>query len=127
MSERAKALAAEFGKLTNLDADQLRRFRDSDLNEQYLKANSSKAQPGNEPLNDTIRLLETPVEQWRDVDDGFNEIQQAEENINFNTRTQAQIDSQGLGKNYLDDAQTMQVREAASIRWGFDPDDLIEW
>jgi hypothetical protein len=127
MSERARALAAEFRELTNLDAEQLRRFRDSDLNEQYLEANSSEAQPGNEPLNDTIRLLETPVEQWRDVDDGFNEIQQAEENINFNTRTQAQIDSQGLGKNYLDDAQTMQVREAASIRWGFDPDDLIEW
>jgi hypothetical protein len=127
MSERAKALAAEFRELTNLDADQLRRFRDSDLNQQYLEANSSQAQPGNEPLNDTIRLLETPVEQWRDVDDGFNEIQQAEENINFNTRTQAQIDSQGLGKNYLDDAETMQVREAASIRWGFDPDDLIEW
>jgi len=127
MSERARALAAEFRELTNLDADQLRRFRDSDLNEQYLEANSSEAQPGNEPLNDTIRLLETPVEQWRDVDDGFNEIQEAKENISFNTRTQAQIDSQGLGKNYLDDADTMQVREAASIRWGFDPDDLIEW
>jgi len=127
MSERARALAAEFRELTNLDADQLRRFRDSDLNQQYLEANSSEAQPGNEPLDDTIRLLETPVEQWRDVDDGFNEIQEAEENISFNKRSQAQIESQGLGKNYLDDAETMQVREASSIRWGFDPDDLIEW
>ena len=127
MSERARALAAEFRELTNLDADQLRRFRDSDLNEQYLEANSSEAQPGNEPLNDTIRLLETPVEQWRDVDDGFNEIQEAKENISFNKRSQAQTEAQGLGKNYLDDAETMQVREAAHIRWGFDPDDLIEW
>jgi hypothetical protein len=127
MSERARALAAEFRELTNLDAEQLRRFRDSDLNEQYLEANSSEAQPGNEPLNDTIRLLETPVEQWRDVDDGFNEIQQAEENISFNKRSQAQTEAQGLGKNYLDDDETMQVREAAHIRWGFDPDDLIEW
>jgi len=127
MSERARALAAEFRELTNLDADQLRRFRDSDLNEQYLEANSSEAQPGNEPLNDTILLLETPVEKWRDVDDGFNEIQEAKENISFNKRSQAQIESQGLGKNYLDDEETMQVREASSIRWGFDPDDLIEW
>ena len=127
MSERARALAAEFRELTNLDADQLRRFRDSDLNEQYLEANSSEAQPGNEPLNDTIRLLETPVEQWRDVDDGFNEIQEAKENISFNKRSQAQTEAQGLGKNYLDDDETMQVREAAHIRWGFDPDDLIEW
>jgi len=39
----------------------------------------------------------------------------------------AQIESQGLGQNFLTDLEVMQKREAASIRWGIDPDQEREW
>jgi hypothetical protein len=111
----------------NLDASELRAFRDSELNQAYLQQASEAAQPGDEPLEDTIQLLETPRSEYRDVDDGFNEVEEAEELLSFQRRTQAQIESQGLGENYLTDLEVMQKREAASIRWGNDPDQEREW
>jgi len=111
----------------NLEASELRAFRDSELNQAYLEQASEAAQPGDEPLEDTIQLLETPRSEYRDVDDGFNEVEEAEELLSFQRRTQAQIESQGLGENYLTDLEVMQKREAALIRWGNDPDQEREW
>jgi hypothetical protein len=116
-----------FESVTNLQADQLRAFKDSKYNDAYLEQNSEQAQTGNEPLEDAIRLAETPADEWRDEDDGFNEVAEAEELLNFQRRTQGQIKSQGLGDNYLTDERVMQKREAASIRWAIDPDDDREW
>jgi len=114
-------------EVTNLSADELRAFQESDYNQAYNMAKSDAAQPGDQPLEDVIRLLETPREEYRDVDDGFNEVDEARELLSFHRRTQAQIESQGLGSNFLTDAENMQKREAASIRWGIDPDDEREW
>jgi len=114
-------------QVTNLDADELRAFKQSDYNAAYLEVASDAAQPGDEPLDDAIRLLETPGYEYSAVDDGFNEVEEAKELLDFQRRTQAQIASQGLGENFLTDARDMQVREAASIRWGIDPDDDREW
>jgi len=114
-------------EVTNLTADELRAFKGSDFNQEYNRVKSDAAQPGDEPLDDVIRLLETPASEYRDVDDGFNEIEEARELLSFQRRTQAQIASQGLGSNFLTDAENMQKREAASIRWGIDPDDEREW
>jgi len=111
----------------NLDASELLAFRESELNQAYLEQASEAAQPGDEPLNDAIQLLETPRSEYRDVDDGFNEVEEAEELLSFQRRTQAQIESQGLGENFLTDLEVMQKREAASIRWGIDPDREREW
>lgn len=116
-----------FERHTNLEADQMRRFRDSEFNGAYLEQNSSQAQDGNEPLDDAIRLAETPATDWADADDGFNEVDQAMELLDFRRSKGAQINSQGLGENFLTDAEEMQKREAAQIRWGWDPDDEIEW
>jgi len=116
-----------FEEVTNLTASELKTFRDSEYNEEYLEGNSDRAQRGNEPLDDVITLLETPPEQWRDVEDGFNEIAEAREMLDFQRRTQAQIKSQGLGSNTLPEYDDMTFREAASIRWGIDPDDEREW
>jgi len=113
--------------VTNLDVAELEAFEESDYNESYLESNSEQAQPGDEPLDDAIQLLETPVDEWRDLDDGFNEIEEAEELLDFQRRTQGQIESQGLGENYLTEARDMTKREAASIRWGIDPDADREW
>ena len=122
-----RQLYDRFEEVTNLTSSELKAFRDSDYNEEYLEGNSDRAQRGNEPLDDVITLLETPPEQWRDVEDGFNEIAEAREMLDFQRRTQAQIKSQGLGSNTLPEYDDMTFREAASIRWGIDPDDEREW
>jgi len=114
-------------EVTNLTADELRAFKGSDFNQEYNRVKSDAAQPGDEPLDDVIRLLETPASEYQDVDDGFNEIEEGRELLSFQRRTQAQIASQGLGENYLTDLEVIQVREAASIRWGIDPDEEREW
>jgi len=114
-------------EVTNLSADELRAFQRSEYNEAYNNAKSDAAQPVDEPLEDAIRLLETPASEYRDVDDGFNEVDEARELLSFQRRTQAQIASQGLGSNFLTETENMQKREAASIRWGIDPDDEREW
>jgi len=120
-------LAERVDEITNLSVEELEAFRASEYNEEYLEGNSDRAQRGNEPLDDVIRLLETPRDQWRDVDDGFNEIDEARELLDFQRRTQAQIKSQGLGSNTLPEYDDMTFREAASIRWGIDPDEEREW
>ena len=120
-------LADRVDEITNLSVEELEAFHASEYNEEYLEANSERAQRGNEPLDDVIRLLETPPDQWRDIDDGFNEIEEGRELLDFQRRTQAQIKSQGLGSNTLPEYDDMTFREAASIRWGIDPDDEREW
>lgn len=115
-------LKSRLQSVVNLTPAQLRSFRESNYNDAYLEANSSGAQPGNEPLNDIIRLLETPWYDWTDRDRA-----DAEEALNWWRRHGAQIRSRGLGENYLTDAKNMQKSEAAAIRWGRDPDDEREW
>jgi len=122
-----RQLYNRFEDAVNLDVDELRSFKTSEYNEAYNAIKSEAAQPGDEPLDDVIRLSETPASMWRDVDDGFNEVEEARELLDFQRRNQAQIKSQGLGENYLTEARNMQKREAASIRWGIDPDDEREW
>ncbi len=106
---------------TNLSASQLRRFRDSKYNRAYKQQNSSKAQPGDEPLNDAIMLAETPASDW-----GDRERDEALEALDWIDRHGAQAED-GLGENYLTDEEDMTKREAAGIRWGVDWDDEIEW
>jgi len=120
-------LYERFEAAVNVTAEELREFQDSLYNERYLESNSEQAQPGDEPLEDAIELLETPADEWRDLDDGFNEVEEAEELLDFQRRTQGQIKSQGLGENYLTDERDMTKREAASIRWAIDPDTEREW
>jgi len=114
-------------EVVNLTVSELRAFRDSPYNEAYLDGNSSKAQRRNEPLDDVIRLLKTPESNWEDAPDGFNEVAEARELLDFQRRAQAQIRSQGLGSNTIAGFDDMTYREAASIRWGIDPDKEREW
>ena len=123
----AEQLYERFDAAVNVTADELREFQDSLYNEAYIESNSEQAQPGDEPLEDAIQLLDTPADEWRDLDDGFNEVEEAEELLDFQRRTQGQIEAQGLGENYLTDERDMTKREAASIRWAIDPDTEREW
>lgn len=116
-----------FEAATDLTASELRQFENSPFNAAYLDANSEQSQPGDEPLDDAITLLETPADQWSDADDGFNEVKQAEELLDFHRSKGALANEQGLGENFLTDAEAVTKREAALIRWGDDPDGEIEW
>jgi len=120
-------LYERFEAAVNVTAEELREFQDSLYNEAYVQSNSEQSQPGDEPLEDAIELLDTPADEWRDLDDGFNEVEEAEELLDFQRRTQGQIEAQGLGENYLTDERDMTKREAASIRWAIDPDTEREW
>jgi hypothetical protein len=111
----------------DLTAGELRDFRDSELNQAYLDENSEQAQDGNEPLNDAITLLDTPADEWRDEDDGFNEVEQARELLDFHRSKGGQVNESGLGENYLTDREEMQRAEAQMVRWGDDPDGVLEW
>lgn len=113
--------------VVNLSLSELRAFRDSKYNEAYLDGNSDQAQRGDEPLDDLIQLLDTPESEWLDAEDGFNEVAEARELLDFQRRAQEQIRSQGLGSNTIAGFDDMTYREAASIRWGIDPDDDREW
>jgi hypothetical protein len=106
---------------TNLSVSQLERFKDSEYNEAYLEQNSSKAQEGNEPLNDAIMLASTPADEWEE-----EEREEATEALNWIDRHGSQA-KDGLGENFLTDNEDMQVREAIGIRWGVHWDDDIEW
>jgi len=111
----------------NLSLGELEAFRDSELNQAYLQANSEAAQPGDQPLDDVIRLVDTPRSEYSDADDGFNEVEESRELLDFQRRTQGQIKSQGLGSNTIDGFEDATFREVASIRWGIDPDEEREW
>jgi len=106
---------------TNLTATELREFRDSEYNAAYLEENSSKAQDGNEPLNDAIMLASTPADEW-----GENEREEAIEALNWIDRHGSQAKG-GLGDNFITDNEDMTKREAAGIRWGVDWDSEKEW
>jgi hypothetical protein len=108
---------------TNLQADDLQRLKDHPANDRYKDTNSSKAQRGDEPLNDALRLAETPRSDWRDVDDGFNEVEEAEEALDYGRRHLAQ-DNTG-DPIFTDDGVSLTRRDVADARWGFDrkPDD----
>jgi hypothetical protein len=109
-------------QVTNMDAQGLRYLKQSERNERYLERNSDEAQERNEPLNDAIRLAETPASQWEDEDDGFNEVKQAEEALNFIRRTAAQGASQDKDRAMIEDERPHYGKQEMSLaRWALDP------
>lgn len=108
---------------TNLTASELRDVKESKRNKIYKERNSGASQPGDEPLDDAIRLAETPKSEWGDKDDGFNEYEEAEEALNFLRRTGAQ----GASCSDRDRAMIEEEephygkQEMSLVRWGFDP------
>lgn len=114
-------LKGRLQRSTNLSPRELRAFKDSEYNDAYKEQSSSKRQPGDEPLDDMIRLLETPWHEWTRADRA-----DALEALDWIRRHGAQA-ADGLGENFLGVNMDMTVREAAGIRWGVDWDDDREW
>src|SRR6056297_1150377 len=105
-------------EVTNLSADELRAFKDSDFNATYNRVKSDAAQPGDEPLDDVIRLLGTPASEYRDVDDGFNEVTEANQALSFLSRMKG-VES---GSPISGTDPPLSKRDMSLYAWGFDPD-----
>lgn len=111
-----RQLHDRFEKNTNLDPRLVDDLRASEAFEEYRDAKSG-GQPIGEPLDDYERLATTPASEWEDKDDGFNEVEEAEELLDYVDRTAAQgADGQELG----DTGVTKQ--ELSLLTWGVDVD-----
>ena len=115
MTERDKVFK-EFQETVNMSPGELRAWGDSDNFEVY-EGNKSAGQPIDEPREDVLRLLDTPKSDWRDEDDGFNEIEQANEVLGFVGRMSE--GEQGDPMSGTD--PPLSRRDASLLNWGFDP------
>jgi hypothetical protein len=106
----------EFQDSVNMGAGELRDWRDSEQFEAYTEYKSGGQEP-TEPINDAIRLLETPKAEWSCEDDGFNECEQAEELVNFNSRMSANESGDPIPGT----DPPLSKRDASLISWGQDP------
>lgn len=107
--------------VTNLQADDLRRLKRSERNDIYLdRAEGNQGDddppiPGG-PLDDAIHLAETPRDEW-----GPDERAEAEEGINFLSRTLPQFDDDE-GEPLRPDVEPRVHKDEISLqRWGLDP------
>lgn len=106
----------EFNDLVNMSPEEMDSWEESDNYDKY-RERKSDGQPIDEPLDDVMRLKQTPKDEWRDVDDGFNEIEQAEEAIGFISRMKA--GEQGDPMPGTD--PPLSKRDASLLNWGHDP------
>lgn len=99
----------EFQENTNISLSEARKWKDTEA--------SKKASLSREPINDFIRLKETPKDQWSDQDDGFNEVEEAEQVNSFVSRMRGVEDGEEV------DNTGMSKRDISLINWGYLPED----
>jgi hypothetical protein len=110
--------------VTNLDSADLERLEKSERNELYLKRADGN-QTGDPPLNpdsgplaDAQTLAETPRDEWT-----VDHRAEAEEAMNFFSRTLAQFD-QSEGEALIEDEPPKIHKDELSLmRWGLDPNE----
>jgi len=107
--------------VTNLDERELERLEDSRRNELYLDAAAGNQDDDNPPipggpLDDAQHLASTPRDEW-----GPDERDEAEEALNFLSRTLPQFE-QSEGEPLIEDESPKIHKDELSImRWGVDP------
>lgn len=116
MADKKEKVWDAFQDSVNMSAGELEAWKGSEQFEAYADAKSG-GQPPTEPIDDAIRLLETPKSEWEDTNDGFNEVEQAEELVNFNARMSAN-DS---GDPIPGTDPPLSKRDASLISWARDP------
>ena len=70
------------------------------------------------PVDDMIRLLETPADEYEDADDGFNEVEEANQAISFLSRMKGVEDGEPMPNS----DPPMSKRDMSLMAWGFDPE-----
>jgi len=110
-----KQAFTDFQDTVNMTASELEAWEDSDNRDIYLKQKSG-GQPAGEPLADVQRLVDTPKSEWRDKDDGFNEVEEAREVTAFVARMSAAEQGDAMP----DSDPALSKRDASLLEWGFD-------
>jgi len=77
-----QAIHDELARKTDLSPDQLRDLKEMPDFQKYGDAKSG-GEDLNKPVDDMIRLLETPADEYEDTDDGFNEVEEANQALAF--------------------------------------------
>jgi len=72
----------------------------------------------NEPVDDMIRLLETPASEYEDTDDGFNEVEEANQALSFLARMKGVEDGEPMPNS----DPPMSKRDMSLLAWGYDPE-----
>lgn len=106
----------ELDALVNMQANEVESWLESDQFDAYADAKSGGESP-REPAEDMIQLLETPKSDWQDVDDGFNEVEEAKQAISFISRMRGNES----GDPITGTDPELSKRDASLINWGFDP------
>jgi len=105
----------ELARETNMTPDQLRRLKDSPEWQAYGEAKSG-GEDLNEPVNDMIRLLETPADEYACKDDGFDECEEGQQALDFLARMKGVEPGDPVGDTGI------SKRDFSLYGWGFDPD-----
>jgi len=105
----------ELANATNMTPDQLRRMKNTPEWEAYGEAKSG-GEDLNEPVNDMIRLLETPADEYECKDDGFNECEEGQQALSFLSRMKANDPGEPVGNTGI------SKRDFSLYGWGYDPD-----
>lgn len=116
MPKEIDELFGDFTDTVNMSVGELESWKDSDNFAEYTKRKSG-GQPPTEPIDDAIRLLETNKSGWEDKDDGFNEVEEANELINFVDR----MSKNNRGDPIPDTDPELSKRDASLLSWAFDP------
>jgi hypothetical protein len=104
-----------FEQNTNLDPRLVDDLKESEAFETY-RSEKQGGQPVEQPLDDYERLARTPAAEWEDIDDGFNEVEQARELLDYLERTAAQgAQGKELGETGV------SKQEMSLLTWGVDP------
>lgn len=115
-SDNIDEVYSEFNDTVNMSPGELESWEESD-NYGVYEEQKSGGQPIDEPREDVIQLLETPKSEWKDEDDGFNEIEQANEVTAFVGRMSAGEQ----GDPMPDTDPGLSKRDASLLNWGHDP------
>jgi len=108
----------DFQDTVNMSVSELESWKESDNYAAYQERKSG-GQEGTEPIDDAIRLLETPKSDWEDKDDGFNEVKEANELLSFVGR----MSENNRGDPIPDTDPELSKRDASLLSWGFDPNE----
>lgn len=108
--EEEEEIREEFNENVNMTLGEARAWKETEA--------SKKASLSREPIRDGIKLLEQKKEgDWRDVDDGFNEFEEAEQLNNFVNRMSGMEDGEdvneriGMSKRDISLANWLRVPE----------------
>jgi hypothetical protein len=113
---RVEEAFEEFNERVNMDPQEINSWDDS-LNFEVYEERKAGGEDIDKVHGDIIRLLETPKNEWSAKDDGFNEVEEAEQAINFIDRMRGVEQGEPMDES----APPLSKRDASLINWGFDP------